>query len=115
MRMMQQIRSPGVEHGEEADSGAEMLGIGGYGAQGFGSGLEENAIDQFLILIGDGGNRFGHGENDVEVRAIEEFGFALLNPLGSRQRLALGAMAIAAGVVSDALMATVIALFDMAA
>jgi len=31
VRVVQQVRSPGVEHGEEADLGTEMLGVGGDG------------------------------------------------------------------------------------
>ena len=32
VRVMQQVRSPGVEHGEEADLRTQVCGIGGYGA-----------------------------------------------------------------------------------
>ena len=36
MRVLGQCRAPGVEHGGEADAGAEMLGIGGDGEQRLG-------------------------------------------------------------------------------
>jgi hypothetical protein len=32
VRVMQQVRSPAMEHGEEADLRAQVLGIGGYRA-----------------------------------------------------------------------------------
>jgi len=35
-----------MKDGEKADFGAEMFGIGGYGAQRFRRGAEENAVDQ---------------------------------------------------------------------
>lgn len=56
MGMVQQILPPGVQHGEETDFGAEMLGIGGDDAQGLGGGAEEQAVDECLVLIGNGGN-----------------------------------------------------------
>jgi hypothetical protein len=49
MRMVQQILSPGVQDGEEADLGAEALGIGGNGLQGLGAGLEEDFIHRLFI------------------------------------------------------------------
>jgi len=41
--MKEEILSPSVEHGEEADLGAEMFGIGSDGGQGLGRGSEQNA------------------------------------------------------------------------
>ncbi len=46
MGMMQQVLSPGVQDGEEADLGAQVLGIGGDGAQGFGAGVKEQVVDE---------------------------------------------------------------------
>jgi hypothetical protein len=51
----------------------------------------------------------------VEVGHGEEFGSSVVKPLGTRQGLALWAVAIAARVVADALVAAGIALLDMAA
>jgi hypothetical protein len=51
----------------------------------------------------------------VEVLAVEKLGLTVLNPLCARQALTLCAMPIAAAVVSIALVAAAIALFDMAA
>jgi len=31
MRVMQQVRSPRMEHGKEADLGAQVFGVSGYG------------------------------------------------------------------------------------
>ena len=57
MRMMHQGLSPRVQHGEEADLGAEMLGIGGDGAQGLGGRAKEDAVDLRFVLEGDGRDR----------------------------------------------------------
>jgi hypothetical protein len=45
VRMKMQILTPGMQHGEEADGGAQVSGIGGDGEQSFGSGLKQDGID----------------------------------------------------------------------
>ena len=65
--------------------------------------------------MGDGGDLLRHDEDDVEIGRGQEFGSAILQPLGTGQGLALWAVAIAARVVRDALMAAGIALLDVAA
>ena len=113
--MVQQVLAPGVQHGEEADLGAQVLGVGGDRAQGLGRRAEQDAVDDLLVLVGDGGDFLRHGEDDVEVLGVEELGAAILQPLGAGQRLALRAVPIPAAVVGDALVAALIALLDMAA
>jgi hypothetical protein len=61
-----QCRSPGVQYRREPDAGAEVLGIGGDGDQGLGSGLEQQIIDDRLVVIGDVGDP-RQGEDDVEI------------------------------------------------
>ena len=46
MRMMGERRAPGVQHGGDADAGAEMLGIGGDRQHGLGRGLEQEVVDR---------------------------------------------------------------------
>ena len=43
MRMVLQVLTPGVEHGDETDLGAEMARIGGDCAQRFGRALNRMA------------------------------------------------------------------------
>ena len=40
MRMMVQVLAPGMEHGQQPDLGAKMLGVRCNGAQRLGRGLE---------------------------------------------------------------------------
>lgn len=115
MRMMVQVLAPGVQHGEEANLGAEVLGIGGDGAQGLGGGAEEKAVDERLVLVGNGGNVTRQREDDVEVLCIEELGAAILQPLRASQRLAARTMPVAAAVEGDAPVAALIACFDVPA
>ena len=90
--VVQQVLTPTVEHGEEADPGAEVLGGGADGAQGFGGGAEQNAIDHFLVLAGDRGNLFRQRKDHMEILGVEEFGAAIFQPFRARQRLAFWAL-----------------------
>jgi hypothetical protein len=56
MRVMKQVRSPSMEYSEESDLCAQVLGISGDGEQGLRRGLEQDAVDLSLILIGNGCN-----------------------------------------------------------
>ncbi|MBP2239447.1 hypothetical protein J2Z31_006000 [Sinorhizobium kostiense] len=51
----------------------------------------------------------------MKVLSVEELGAAILQPLRSGQRLAAGAMPVAAAVEGDAPVAALIARFDVAA
>ena len=113
--MMKKILAPGVEHGEEADLRAEVLRIGGDDAQGIRRRSEQNSVHQFLVLIGDGGQLFGHGEHHMEVLSIEDLRPPVVQPSRTGQRLAFRAMPISAGVIRDALAAAMVTLLDMAA
>jgi len=86
--MKEEILSPTVEHGEEADLGAEMFGIGSDGRQGLGRGSEQNAVDEIFVLVSNRGNRFGEGEDDMKIRSRENFRFPFFDPFGTRQGLA---------------------------
>ncbi len=72
-----QRRAPGVQHGGEADLGAEVLRIGGDGDQGLGGGLEQDGVDLGLVVVGDVGDRLRQGEDEVEVRHRQQLRLAL--------------------------------------
>ena len=110
-----QVLSPGVQDGDQPDLGAEMPGIGSDDAQRLGGGGEQDAIDDGLIVESDLGDRRRHREDDVEVRHRQQLGLSVGQPLGTRQCRALRAVPVAAGIVGDAELAAVVALFDMTA
>ena len=56
-------RSPAMEHRGDADLGAQVLGIGRDGEHGLGAGLEQQAVDHALVLIGDVGDLAGEGKD----------------------------------------------------
>jgi hypothetical protein len=71
-----------VEDTEKADLRAEVRGVGGDGAKGFGSRAEQDVIDFRLILIRDAGNLLREGEDYVEIFGVEEFCLAVFQPFG---------------------------------
>jgi hypothetical protein len=115
VRMMMQVLTPGVEHGDETDLGPEVLRVGGDRAQGLGGGAEQNAVDHLLILEGDLGHRRRQREDDMEIRHRQQLGLARGEPFGAGLALALRAMPVAAGIVGDADQAAIRTLLRMAA
>ena len=94
-----QVLAPAMEHPEEAEFHAQTLGCGGE--QGLGGGVKEDAIDDFFVVEGDGGDGLGEGEDHVEILGGQQFGSAVLEPVFARQALALGAVTVAARTVLD--------------
>ena len=94
--MKQEVLSPAVQDGKEADLGAEVFGVRRDGFQSLGGGPEENAVDSLLVLESDRGNLFRHGEDDMKVRDLKKFGLAILKPLSAGKGLTFWAMAIPA-------------------
>ena len=115
MGMMGQRRAPGVQHGGEADAGAEMLGIGGDRRECFGRRLEQQIVDGGLVLERDGRDHRRDGEHYVEIGNRQQVVFPVLQPSSGGGGLTLRAMAVAARVVGDARVRTVLAALDMAA
>ena len=92
--LFRSVLPPSVKYGEKADLGTQVFGISGDGEQGLRRGPEQDAIELSLILIGDGGNLFGHGKDHVEVFGVQKLGLAILEPLSPGERLAFWAMPI---------------------
>src|SRR5271169_2211495 len=115
MRMVGHRRAPAVEHGGDADAGAEMLWIGGDREQCLGRRAEQQIVDHRLVLVGNRGDLGRQGEDQVEIADREQVGLAGGEPVLRRRALALGTMAVAAGVVGDPAVAAILAALDMAA
>src|SRR5262249_49154384 len=114
MRMATESLAPGMEHGEESDLGAQVLGVSCNGAQRLGGGSEQNVVDDLLVLQGNGGNRLRKSEDHMKILGVEKLRSPVFQPLGASQRLAFWAVAISTAVVTDALVVTAIAALDMA-
>jgi hypothetical protein len=99
----------------KTDLGTEVTRVASDGVKRCGCTAEQNVIDNTLVLQGNRGDRFGHGEDDVKVGHREQIGLVRFQPGRARQRLALAAVPIAARVVRDADVTAGVALFGMTA
>jgi hypothetical protein len=90
------VRPPGVQDGQAADPRSEPAMIGGQRGHGLNDGLEQDRIDGALVLEGDGRDRRGQREHNVEIGNRQQFGLPIGQPLFSRGPLTLRAMPIAA-------------------
>ena len=107
-------RAPAVEHGGETDAGAQVPGISGDGEQPLGRRAEQQVVHHRLVLVGDRGDLGRQREDQVEVADRQQIGLAGGQPVPRRRALALGAMAVAAGVVGVPAVAAILAALDVA-
>src|SRR5438309_9390289 len=98
--MKHQVLSPTMEYSKEADFRSQMFRIGSDGSQGFARGTKQNVVDDLFVLVSEGSDLFGDGEDHMEIGGRENFGRSLLEPLGTREGVALWAMAVSAAAVA---------------
>ena len=67
VRVMFQVLTPCVQHAQEADLGAKVLGIACQLKHGCGAAGVEQIIDDPLVAKGKCGEFMGKGEYNVEV------------------------------------------------
>ena len=114
MQVLGEILAPGMEDGRAADVTAEVARIAAKGGQRGGDGAEQERVDHAGIALGERVQGMRQREDDVEVFDGEQFGLAGGEPALFGQGLALGAVAVAAGIVGEALGPTGIARLAMA-
>src|SRR5262245_30979772 len=100
--MMNQGLTPRVQHAEKADLRAEALGVRRYLQQRGRSAAEQQIVQDALVLQHQLGELVRHGEHDMQIVHWDEFARTRRYPAVACQDLALGAMAIAAGVEGEA-------------
>jgi len=103
MRVMLQILTPGMQQGDKADVGAQVLGRRCNRAQGLGGGVKQDVVDHGFILVGDRGDRLGQRKDHMEVVNGNEVCLAISQPLRTDQRLAFRTVPVAATVESNTL------------
>ena len=91
-----QLLTPGMQHAEEADLGPEMSRRASDFEQGFSTGTEQQAVEELLVLQGEGRQPMRESEDQVGVRGGQDFPAARLNPTVAGVGLALGTVSIAA-------------------
>ncbi len=72
VRMVHQVRAPGVQDGRDAGLRPEMPFVTGNRQQCFCDTLEHQIVDGLFVLIRDCAQRLGQREDDVEVRDRQE-------------------------------------------
>ncbi len=105
--------APGVEDGDQAESGAKAFC--GERHERLGGGAHEQAVDGPLVLEGDVGGRRRQGEDDGEVGNRQQLGLPRREPLRAPRPLTLPAVAVPARVVGDAGEPAVVAALDVTA
>jgi len=113
--MVPQVLSPGVEHAEKAYLGAKVARIGGDFQERGGAGLEEQAVDEALVLIGERRQLVREREDHMHVTDGQEFLIPLSQPAVARPGLTLGAVPIATRVIGDGTIAAAKAAISMTA
>ena len=71
MRVMVQLLAPGVEHGEAADLGPEMLGVPGDVLERLGDRAKEQPIEQARVLQRQGPQVVRQGKDHMDVGRVE--------------------------------------------
>jgi len=89
------------------------MGIGCDGLERRCDGVEQDRIDHRLVVERDLGDFARHREYDVEIGHWQQIGLTVSEPPFARRALALRAMPVAARVVCDASVRTVLARLDM--
>ena len=85
MGMVEKSLSPGMEHREESDLRAQMLGIGRNGAQRLADGPEQNVVDDVLILQSNGRDWLRQSEDHMKILGVEKLRSTIIQPLGASQ------------------------------
>lgn len=101
MRMEHEILPPSMQDGSKAQRCAQEFLICGELLQSFRYGLKQPRIELLLILIYNGTQDVRQSEYNMEVTDIQQVVFLIVDPTFLGQRLALGAVAVTAGVVGD--------------
>src|ERR1700720_2940321 len=115
MRILVQVLSPGMQDGEETEFGSQMPAIAGKGEQGLSGDAKKQIAELLLVVEHQFGDGFWNSEDHVKILDWQQFALPAFQPLGARQGLAFGTMPVAAGVVADASVLAVAALFDVSA
>src|SRR5215471_2161268 len=103
MGMSSENLPPSVENAEKADLRAQVLRICRDRLQGLGCCSEKQTIDLPLVLQAQLGEGFWQCKDDMKIFARQEFSLTFFQPLGSGQRLTLGAMPVRARIIGISL------------
>ena len=92
-----------MQYQGESNPCTQMPRVSGDGLHRFGSCFEQDGVDHRLVAIGQVTDRRWQGKHQMVILDRQQVGLALFEPAMSRATLALRAMPVTAGVVSDLL------------
>ena len=90
-----------MEDRDDADAGAQVLGIGRDRERGFGRCLHQQVVDHGLVLIGDAAELGRQRVNHMKILDRQQFGLALGEPPARGSSLTLWAVPVATTVIGD--------------
>ena len=105
--MIAQVARPGLEHGDQADLGAEVFVVAGDLAQGSGALPQQHGVEVLLVGADDLAQLSRHGEGDQVIGDGQQLAALTFEPLGGIGMAALGTGAVIAGVIGIVLLAAV--------
>jgi hypothetical protein len=105
--MVADLLIPGVEDLDDPRGCAQPFGIGRQLQKSFGTAFVEKVIQRLLIVIKQWIEFMWERKDHVEVRSVDDFCPALIDPDFFLDRLAVWAVAVTAGIVVELYMATV--------
>ena len=102
---------PGMQHGDDSDSSLKTRAA--KLKERFADGFKQNSEQNLFVGEDQAVENVRQGKDHMEIAHRQELRGLLLKPLGFGQRLALGAVAVTAGVIARVLKATSVALLEM--
>ncbi len=110
MHMISDLLIPGMEYLDDPGCCAEVLFAFGKFQKCFGAASVEKAIEKLLVAVKQGIQIMRKGKNHMEVRGVNDFSPAFIHPGLFLHGLAVGAVAVTAGIIVEFNMAAVRAL-----
>jgi hypothetical protein len=104
-----------VQDAQKTNLSTQMLGVGRDLQHGGRAGLKQKVIEDVRIALTKWNQGMRQCEDYVEVRHAEQFFLSRGEPALARLRLTLGAVAVAAAVIRDGLVAAAWTIIDMSA
>ena len=99
MYMVIDFLIPGMKNLNDTGCCTEMLFISGKFQKRFGTASVEKSVQEFLVTVNEGIQFVGKCEYHMEIRGINHFCSALVNPEFLINGLTVGAVPVAAGIV----------------
>jgi hypothetical protein len=115
MRVKFEFLTPAVQHAEEADFRAEMLGIACDFQKGFRAGAKQEVVEELLVLQHQRSQVTRKREDHMDVARRKKFPATLFQPTFPSTCLTLRAVPISARVVGDGAMSAASAFIEMPA